>query len=97
MILYFSTVASEDPVVWTIGNGDLMHEVLFIPHRIPRVRNGEAIGSGRHQSYGKRVVKNLEKNNVGMKEEKSLHGLTSVKDLTVKLPEDRESPYHRLK
>ena len=38
----------------------------------------------------------MEKRNVGMKKESPKQGLTSAKNLTIKLPEGREPPYHRL-
>ena len=57
---------------------------------------GEARGRSRHQNNSRRVVRNLEKMNVGTKEKSPKQGLTSAKDLTIELPERRESPYHRL-
>ena len=38
----------------------------------------------------------MEERNVGTKGKSSKQDLTSVKDLTIELPEGRESPYHRL-
>ena len=38
----------------------------------------------------------MEERNVGTKGKTSKQGLTSTKDLTIELPERRESPYHRL-
>ena len=43
-----------------------------------------------------RVVRNMEEKNVGTKEKSPKQALTSAKDLTIELPEGRESPYHRL-
>ena len=44
-----------------------------------------------------RVIKNLEERNVVDTKGKSpKQGLTSAKDLTIELPEERESPYHGL-
>ena len=44
----------------------------------------------------KRVVRNLEKRNVGTKGKCPKQGLTSAKNITMELPEGRESHYHRL-
>ena len=42
------------------------------------------------------VVRNLEERNVGTKGRRPKQDLTNGKDLTIELPEGRESPYHRL-
>ena len=56
---------------------------------------GEARGRSRHKN-NVRVVRNLEERNVGTKRKRPKQGQTSGKDLTIELPEGRESPYHRL-
>ena len=38
----------------------------------------------------------MEERNVGTKGKSPIQGLTSTKDLTIELPDGRESPYHRL-
>ena len=43
-----------------------------------------------------RVVRNLERRNVGTKGKSPKQGLTRCENLTTELPEGRESPYHRL-
>ena len=51
---------ARDYLVWTIWNGDPMHEVC-IPHRIPiahRNSKDEARGRCSHQFYTKRRVRN---------------------------------------
>ena len=50
----------------------------------------------RHKNHSNRVVWNLEEKYVGTKGKSPKQGLTSAKDLTIELPEGRESPYHRL-
>ena len=50
-----------------------------------------------HQRLGiQRVVINLKERNVGTNEKRPKQGLASVKDLTVKLHEGRDSTYHRV-
>ena len=56
---------------------------------------GEARGRSRHKN-NVRVARSLEERNVGMKGKSPKQDLTSAKDLTIGLPEGRESPYHRL-
>ena len=70
----------RDHSAWTIGNGDLIQEAC-IQHR------------NRHKNNA-RVVRNLEERNVGTKGKSPKQGLTSANDLTIELPEERESPYH---
>ena len=84
---------TRDHLAWTAGNGDPMHEVC-IPHTIPRA--WEQQGRSRHKNNSKRGVTNMEKRNVDTKAESPKQGLTSAKDITIELPEGRESPYHRL-
>ena len=43
-----------------------------------------------------RVVGNMEERNVGARGKSPKQDLTSVKDLTIELPEGRESPFHIL-
>ena len=43
-----------------------------------------------------RVVWNMEERNVGARGKSPKQDLTSVKDLTIELPEGRESPFHIL-
>ena len=57
--------------------------------------NGEARGRSIHKNNA-RVVINLEERNVGTKRKSPKQDLTSAKDLTIELPEGRESHYHRL-
>ena len=55
--------------------------------------NGEARGRIKHKNNSKRVVRNMEELNEGTEEKSPKQGLTSVEDLTIKLP---DFPYHRL-
>ena len=73
---------------WTIGNGDPIHEVC-IPDR--GNSKGETRGRNRHKNNA-RVKRNLEERNVGTKRKNPKQGLISAKDLTIELPEGRESP-----
>ena len=58
---------------------------------------GEARGRSKHENNSYRVVRNMEGITVGTIKVKSpKQGLTSAKDLTIELPEERKSPYHRL-
>ena len=57
---------------------------------------GEARGRIRQKNNSKRVGRNLKERTVGTTREKSPEqGQTSAKYLNIKLPEGRESPYHR--
>ena len=56
---------------------------------------GEGRGRNKHKNNAT-VVENQEEMNVGTKGKSPKQGLTRVKDLTIELPEGRESPYHRL-
>ena len=56
---------------------------------------GEARGRNLHKNNA-RVVRNLKERSVDMKRKNPKQDLTSAKDLTIELPEGRESPYHRL-
>ena len=54
---------------------------------------GEVRGRSRHKNNSKRVVINLEEINVGaIRRKNPKQGLTSGKDLTIELSEERESP-----
>ena len=55
---------------------------------------GEARGRIRHKNNA-RIVKNLEERNVGAKEKSPKQNITNAKDLSIELPEGRESSYHR--
>ena len=57
---------------------------------------GETRGRNRHKNNSKRVVRNLEERNVGTKVISPKQRITNIKDLTIELPEGRESSYHRL-
>ena len=41
------------------------------------------------------AIRNLKEKNVGTKEKSHKQGLTSAENLTIELPEGRESPYYR--
>ena len=50
-----------------------------------------------HENNGERGVKNMEGRNVGtMRGESAKQRLPGAKDITIELPEERNSPYHRL-
>ena len=55
----------------------------------------EARGRSRHNNNSK-VVRNVEGRNVSTKGKNPKQNLTKAKDLTIELPEGRESPYHKL-
>ena len=56
----------------------------------------EIRGRSRHQNNSKIVVRNMEERNTSSKRKSPKQGLTSAKDLTIMLPEGRDTPYHRL-
>ena len=62
-----------------------MHEVC-IPHIMHGNSKGEASVRNRYKNNSKRVVRNLEERNVGMKGKSPKQGLTSTKDLATELP-----------
>ena len=69
-----------------------------VPHTVYLAQGnskGESRGRNGHKNNA-RVVRNLEERNVGTKRKCPKQDLTSAKDLTIELPEGRESPYHRL-
>ena len=76
---------------------------MCIPHSIPRARVKQKEEADKNNA---RVVKKLKERNVGtIKGERNVgiiegkspkQNLTSAKDLTIELPDGRESPYHRL-
>ena len=53
-------------------------------------------GRCRHQNNSKKVVRNLNEWKVVMKGKSPKQRLTSAKDITIELPEGRESSYNRL-
>ena len=53
---------------------------------------GDTRGRHRYQTNSKGVVRNMKERYVGTKGNSPKQGLTSAKDLTVQLPEGRESP-----
>ena len=58
---------------------------------------GEARGRRKYKNSSiKRVVRNVKERNVGTKMKNPRQSLTIAHDLTIELPEGRESPYHRL-
>ena len=52
---------------------------------------GKARIRSRHENNSKRVVKHLEERNVDTKKKSPKQGLASAKNLTMELPEGRES------
>ena len=78
---------------WTAGNGDPMHRCVsqtgYLAHGNSK---GETRERSRHKNHSNRVVWNMEIWNVGTKGKSPKQGLTSAKDLTIELPEGRESP-----
>ena len=74
---------------------DPMHEVC-IPHRIPRVWKQQ----GRSKKKQTRIIViekcEIWKDRGHYKEANPKQSITSDKELTIKLPEGREFPYHRL-
>ena len=91
----FTDRNTKDDLAWTTGNGDPMYGMC-----IQRVAHGnskgEARGRIRHKSNSKKLVRDLEKRNMGTKEKSPQKGLIRAKDLIIELSEGRESPYHRL-
>ena len=61
------------------------HPTLYLAHGNSK---GEVRGRNRHKN-NERVVRNLEKKNVDMKEKSPEQDLTSAKNLTIELPEGR--------
>ena len=57
---------------------------------------GEIRERSKHKNHSHRVVWNMEEKIVGKKGKNLKQDLTNAKDLTIELPEGRESPYHRL-
>ena len=91
----FTDKNTRDYSAWSIyiEKRDLMHGVC-ISHRIPRAyrdSKGDVRGRSRHKSNS-RVVRNLEKTNMGTKQKNRKQGLTGAKGLTTDFPEGRESP-----
>ena len=64
--------------------------------RIYRNSKGEARRRSGDKNNSKRVVRNLEERNVGTKRRSRKQNLTSAKDLTIKLTDGCDYPYHRL-
>ena len=60
-----------------------------------KIRNIKAL-TVVNKSNSKRVVRNLEEKNVDTKGNSAKQDLTSAEDITMGLPEGRESTYHRL-
>ena len=56
----------------------------------------EATERCEHKNNNKRVARNLEEMNVSTKGKNPKEGLTSAEDLSIDLPEERESSYYRL-
>ena len=76
---------------WTIGNGDPKHEVC-IPHSILAHGNSKGKQEEETDKNNAIVVRKLEERNVGTKGKSTKQDLTSAEDLTIELPEGRESP-----
>ena len=88
---------TRDHSARTIGNGDPMHEMCIRYPTQYTSRMGTKVKQ-KEETYknNARVVKNLKERNVGTKGKNPKENLTSANNLTIELPEGRESPYHRL-
>ena len=66
---------------------------VYLTQGTSRMRTASVKQEERHRNNSKRVVRNLEERNVDTTKKSSKGGLTSADNLTIMLPESRDSYY----
>ena len=90
MILKYQNTRNNS--AWTPWSGCVSH-TGYPAHEN---RKGEARGRNRHKNNAREYSKKSKRKKRGTKGKSRKQGLTSANDLTIELPEERESLYHIL-